>query len=105
MKRVFEYLQSFTVVVLVLAAISGVSYHAFRDDGWVENVTGKIWSLEMQYPMIAIPATIAAILVFKMWHRERQARGRHHQLPNIVIYVLMAVGLYFIVQYFVRGSI
>ena len=105
MKHVFVYLQSFVVVVLVMAAIFGMSYHAFRDDGWLEKVTGHILSLEMQYPLIAIPATVAAILVFRMWRRERLARGRHSQLPNIVIYLLMAVGLYFIGQFFVRGSL
>lgn len=105
MKRVFEYLQSLAVVVLILAAMLGVSYHAFRDNGWLEGVTGKIWSLEIRYPVIAIPATIAAILFFRMWRHQRLARGHHSRLPDFVIYALMAVGLYFLVRFGRYGSL
>lgn len=105
MKRTFEFLLSLTVVVLVLAAMLGMSYHAFRDNGWLEGLTGKIWSLEIQYPVIAIPATIGAILLFRMWRHQRLARGRHSRLPDIVIYALMAVGVYFLVRFGLYGSL
>ncbi len=105
MKRVFEYLQSLTVVVLILAAMLGMSYHAFRDNGWLASFTGKLWTIEMQYPVIAIPATIAAILLFRMWRHQRLARGRHSQMPDILVYVLMAVGLYFLIRYTMYGSL
>lgn len=105
MKRVFEYLQSLTVVVLILAAMLGISYHTFRDNGWLEALTGKIWSLEMQYPVIAIPATIGAFLLFKLWRHQRLARGRHSRLPDIVVYALMAVGVYFLIRYGRYGSL
>jgi hypothetical protein len=104
-KRAFEYLQSLVVVVLVMAAIAGMSYYAFRDEGWVEKLTGNIWSLEMQYPLIAIPTSIATILLFRMWRHHRLRHGRYRQLPNIVIYALMAVGLYFVGRFVVHGSL
>ncbi len=105
MKRVFEYLQSLTVVVLILAAMLGMSYHVFRDNGWLQLLTGRLWTLEIQYPVIAIPSTIAAIVLFRLWRHHRLARGRHSQMPDILIYVLMAVGLYFFIQYMMHGSL
>jgi hypothetical protein len=98
-------LESFIVILLVLAGIAGLSYNAFREDGFIEEALGNIWSLETQYPLIAVPTTIAAIVLFNMWRNDTVARNRKSKLPDILLYMLMACGAYFIAQYAMNGTI
>ncbi|MBM3359258.1 MAG: hypothetical protein FJY54_16220 [Betaproteobacteria bacterium] len=95
MKQVVDYIQSFIVVGLVLFGIAGLSYHSFRDEGWIESALGDIWELHVQYPLIAVPVTVGACILAKMWHEQRLSSGRLSKLPDIFIYALMAAGAYF----------
>lgn len=103
MKSFLEYIESFVVILLVLAGIAGFSYNAFREDGWIESALGNIWSLETQYPLIAVPVTVAAIVLFNMWRTDSVARGQRSRLPNLLLYLLMAAGAYFISQFALNG--
>lgn len=105
MKQVVEYLESFAMIGLVLAGIGGISYHLFKEEGWIEMALGNILDIHVQYPLIAIPLTIAAILLGKMWRDNRLARGRHSKIPDLFIYGLMAAGVYFIGYYAIYGSL
>ena len=60
MKQFLEYAESFAVIVIVLFGITGISYHLFRDDGWIEAVAGYVWDVSVQYPLIALPVIVAA---------------------------------------------
>lgn len=105
MKQVLEYLESFAVIGLVLAGIGGISYYMFKEDGWIESAVGNIWEVQVQYPLIAIPVTVAAIVLGIMWRDNNITRGRYTKLPDIIIYGLMAAGVYFIGYYASHGSI
>ncbi len=91
--------------MLVLAGIGGISFHLFRDDGWLEMIFGNIFELHVQYPLIAIPVTFAAIILIRMWRENRLAHGRLQHLPNIFIYTLMALGVYFIGYFWINGTL
>ena len=105
LKQILEYIESFATVVLVLAGIGGLSYHMFRDDGWLEMLFGNIFELHIQYPLIAIPVTFAAIILIRMWRQNLLAHGKLKQLPNIFIYTLMALGVYFIGYFWINGRL
>ncbi len=105
LKQILEYIESFATVILVLAGIGGISFHIFRDDGWLEMAFGNIFELHIQYPLIAIPVTFAAIILIRMWRENRLAHGRLKQLPNIFIYTLMATGVYFIGYFWINGRL
>ena len=105
LKTILEYIESFATVVLVLAGISGISWHLFRDDGWLEMAFGNIFEVHIQYPLIAIPVTFAAIIMLRMWRENRLSRGRLQELPNIFIYTLMALGVYFIGYFWIHGTL
>lgn len=105
LKKTLEYIESFATVMLVLAAILGISYHMFRDDGWLEMLFGNIFELQVQYPLIAVPVTLAAIILIRMWRENRLAKGRLRELPDIFIYFLMALGVYFIGYFWIYGSL
>lgn len=105
LKNILEYIESFATVMLVLAGIGGISWHLFRDDGWLEMAFGNIFELHIQYPLIAIPVTFAAFILLRMWRENRLAHGRLKELPNIFIYTLMALGVYFIGYFWIHGRL
>lgn len=77
----------------------------FRDDGWLEMIFGNIFELQVQYPLIAIPVTFAAIFLIRMWRENRLAKGRLRELPDIFIYFLMALGVYFLGYMYIYGRL
>ena len=105
MKNLTEYMQSFTVIGLVLFGITGFSYHLFKDDGWVELLVGNLWDASVQYPLIVIPIVVAAVFLGKMWSEGRTPMGRTSKVPNAFIYALMAAGAVFIGRWFLYGTL
>jgi hypothetical protein len=104
-KEFLEYVQSFTVIGLVLFGIGGFSYHLFRDEGWVEAVIGNVWDVGVQYPLITIPVIIAALFLGRMWSQQRLIHGRTSKVPDLFIYALMAAGVVFIGRWFMYGTL
>jgi hypothetical protein len=104
-KEILEYVQSFTVIGLVLFGIGGFSYHLFRDEGWVEAIIGNVWDVGVEYPLITIPVIIAAVFLGKLWSKSRTPMGRTSKVPDLFIYALMAAGVVFIGRWFVYGTL
>jgi len=105
LKRYLDFLYSFVVIVLVLSGLGGISFNLFRDDGLIETLFGNIWEIHIQYPLIAIPVTIGAVILGAMWRDNRIARGQRSNLPTYVLYMLMAAGAYYLYQYFTYGTL
>ncbi|MGH8703138.1 MAG: hypothetical protein ACREVR_18450 [Burkholderiales bacterium] len=105
MKQFLEYVESFAVIILVLFGITGFSFHLFKDDGWIEAVVGNLWDVSVQYPIIALPVIVAAVVLSKTWNQARLAHGYVSKLPDFAIYALMAAGAVFIVRYFWFGNL
>jgi len=103
--QTLNYLQSFGTIILVLFGISGISYHCFRDDGWIESAVGNLWGATIQYPLIAIPIIIGAIFLGKSWNQSRLTHGRTSKLPDLVINAFMIAGVVFIVRWFMYGTL
>jgi hypothetical protein len=103
-KQYLEYIQSLAVIILVLSAIGGISYHLFRHGGWIETAIGTAWDAGVRYPLIAVPVILGAFVLGKMWRDNRLAHGYQSRLPDYLIYVLMAAGAYYIGHFFVRGT-
>ena len=104
-KQIFEYIQSFTVIGLVIMGIGGVAYNMFKENGWLGTILGSIWSAQLQHPAIAIPVTIAVLVIGKLWINHNRATGHTSKLPDMLIYVVMGAGAYFIWQLVVNGSL
>jgi len=102
-KQVFEYIQSFVTIGLLLAGLGGVAWHLFKEDGWLGKILGKIWAVQMQNPLIAIPLTLAVLFIGKLWYDHNRAKGYTSKLPDVLIYVIMAAGVYFIYEFIAQG--
>lgn len=99
MKQIIEYVGSFLTIALLLAGIGGVAYHMFKEGGWVGTILGTFVDFQMGNPVIAVPVTLAVLFLGKLWFDNNRAKGHTSQLPNIVVYAIMAAGAYFIWQF------
>jgi hypothetical protein len=104
LKQYLEFAESFAVIALVLAGLSGLSFHLFKDEGWIEELVGDIWEIHVQYPLIAIPLTVGAIVLGNMWRENRIGKGELSKLPNYFLYLLMATGAFFISRVALYGT-
>jgi len=104
LKQIVEYVQSFVTIALLLAGIGGVAWHMFKENGWFRTFLGKVWDIQMQHPVIAIPLTIAVLFIGKLWYDHNRAKGYTSKLPDILIYVIMAAGVYFIYEFITQVS-
>ena len=86
--------------VLGVSVDSHFSHHAWRNTPVDKGGIGAI-----QYPLIAVPVTFAAFILLRMWRENRLAHGRLKELPNIFIYTLMALGVYFIGYFWIHGRL
>jgi hypothetical protein len=104
-KKIFDSITTFGTVILILAGIGGVAYNMFRENGWLGTILGKVWSAQMEHPAVAIPVTIGVAFLGKMWYDHNRAKGHTSKLPDVLIYVIMAAGVYFIWRFFSQGSL
>jgi len=106
LKLIRDFLESFVIVVLVIAGIAGILYHVFRQAGWGTVIVDRALELYFLHPAPMISATIVAIVAVVFWHERRAATGKYNKkFPTYVLYVLVAVGVYFIGRYAVRGTL
>lgn len=106
MKLIRDFLESFVIVMLVIAGIGGLLYHTFRQAGWGKAVLDKAFELYLLHPGVMIPATIVAVIVGAVWYDHRIAHGKlNKKFASYVLYALMACGVYFIGRYALRGSL
>ena len=104
MKQIVDYVVSFLTISLVLVGIGGVFYNMFRDGGWVSSVFGKFIDLQMENPVVAIPVTIAVVVIGKMWRDRQVEHGKTSKMPDIFVYVIMAAGLFYVWRFYETGS-
>jgi hypothetical protein len=106
LKLIRDFLESFVIVVLVIAGIGGILYHLFRQAGWGKVFVDKTLELYFLHPTPMISATVVAVVAGVLWHERRNATGKYNKkFPTYVLYVLMAVGAYFIGRYAIRGTL
>jgi hypothetical protein len=105
LKRLVEYLESFVVVGLVLAGVGGISYSVFRDGGWMERFFGNLWTVGTGNLIVAATVLIAAVSLFKLWHGSTPIHTKTSIIPNLVLYALMAAGVYFVGRYAITGTV
>jgi hypothetical protein len=103
-KQIYEYIYSFVTIGLVLAGIGGVAYNAFREGGWLGILFSKFVDVQLENPLIAIPVTIGAVVIGKMWRDNQIAKGRTSKLPDVFVYVIMAAGAFYLWRFFSTGS-
>lgn len=91
-----KFLLSLASIALTLAGVAGLAYRIFSPGGWLTNAFGQIWTLEMHYLVMGLPVAIGGVVLFK--HVSAEARASD-LLGTVLMYLLMAYGLYTIVEF------
>lgn len=80
---------------LLLAGLGmiGLGVHLFRDDGWLAQGLSKVF--ESTTTMLAIPVGILLIYLANRWLTAPE-RGELSSRGNIPLYIMMAIGGYFV---------
>jgi hypothetical protein len=103
LKQFIAVVESLVTIVLVLAGVIGISYRSFRDGGWFMQGFGKVVDAYVSYPLAALAATVALYFVYRAG-RLNFTQGRGGKRFDLVVYGLMAAGIYFIAHYVINGS-
>jgi hypothetical protein len=104
-KQIFDIVQSFVMMALVLAGILGLIYRTVKEEGWFGTVVDKTWNAIVDHPLVTIPLLIAAAVIGKLWHGHQVEKGYTSKLPNFFLYGVMAAGVYFIWHFISTGTI
>lgn len=89
-----KFAESFACSVLVLAGIAGLAFHLFEPGGWLIQALGGAWTLETHYGFMTIPVIGAAIWIGHKWFSGMFEKG--DVAGNVMLFALMAAGLFFI---------
>jgi len=103
-KQIFAYINSFVIIGLVFAGIGGIAYNMFKEGGWLGALFGKFMDAQLENPLVAIPITIGVVFIGKMWRDRQVAKGYTSRLPDVLIYIIMAAGVYYLWRFYSTGS-
>ena len=105
MKQIYEMVQSFLMMGLVVAGIVGLVYRTIKEEGWLGTVVDRTWNAVVDHPTVMIPLLIAAAVIGKLWHGHQVEKGYTSKLPNFFLYCVMTAGLYFVWHLVTTGSL
>ena len=104
MKGILKEIWSYFCFALVLIGLIGLSWSAFGENGWIERLWGVAWDVEMRHPILAIPVIGGTALLAWLFMRGGLNPGKTSRLADLLVYVTMLSGAYFLFQYFRSGA-
>lgn len=105
MKNLITTLGTVFVGVLILLGIGGMAYHLIRDDGWISQGLGALWRAQYQAPVITIILIVAAIFVGRMLYTAQIGEKRESKIPDLILYLFIATGIFFLGRLILTGEI
>ena len=88
-------------MILMVAGIIGIAFEMFRDNGWLSNLLGKLF--ESTTSMLLIP-----VIIFALWLLNRLIstpnKSETKRSGDIPMYIMMAIGVYYLFRFFTTGS-
>ena len=96
---------SFLVGALVLLGIGGLTYHLFREGGWVSRLLGTLWEAQFNAPVITAIMIVAAIFVFRHLHAAQIGGTKDSRIPDFVLFAFIATGIFFLGRLVTGGHI
>lgn len=100
MKQILKEIWSYFCFALVLVGLIGLSWSAFGEKGWIERLWGVAWDVEMRHPILALPVMGGTALLVWLFMRGGLEPGKTSRLADLLVYVTMLSGAYFLFQYF-----
>jgi hypothetical protein len=88
---------TFVVFVLVVTGLTGIDYNLFREVGWIESV--------FSHPLVLLFVIVGAVILGVMWSRDTKTELRSQVVPNLLFYLMVAAGVYFIGHLAITGTL
>lgn len=106
MKQFLAFLESFVIVMLVVAGLVGLSNSLLRAGGWFDSFLD--WLAPVVFTNVTASIIIGglALITFAWWHDRHVAKGTYNRrIPTAVLFILMAAGVYYIGRYAILGTL
>lgn len=94
-------LVSIASFLLMLMGILGLGIEFFKDGGWFKTMISKLF--ESTTSMLMIPLIIAAAWWFNRW-TSAPSKTETSKAGNIPMYMMMAIGAYYLIRYLLTGG-
>lgn len=105
MKQFYAFLESFVIVILVVAGLAGLANNFLRAGGWFDSFLDWLAPVVFTNMTASIVIGGLALVSFAWWHDRHVAKGVYNKkIPTVVLFVLMAAGVYYIGRYAILGS-
>ena len=86
---------------LVLAGIIGIALEMFRENGWLSKLLGKLF--ESTTTMMFIPVIIFVLWLLNRWISSPN-KSETKKSGYFPMYIMMAVGVYYLFRLYSTGS-
>lgn len=106
MKQFFAFLESFVIVMLVVAGLVGLSNSLLRAGGWFDEFLE--WLAPIFFTNVTASLIIGgiALVAFAWWHDRRVSKGVYNRkIPTAVLAILMIAGVYYVGRYAIVGTL
>ena len=88
-------------IVLILIGLAGIAMELFKENGWLKSAFK--WTFDSSTHMMAIP-----VIIFVLWllnyKMSSNAKGEKKKSGDLPMYVMIAIGLYYVFQLVSTGS-
>lgn len=89
---------------LLLCGLIGLSVQLFREKGWLHQALRGLMNAESTTLVVTLPVALLVFLAVKSWLTS-QDREKSSLAADAMLYVMMAVGAWFIYSYLANGDI
>ena len=106
LKQFYAFLESFVIVVLVVAGLVGIFHSALRAGGWLDSSFDYLAPIVFTNVTTSVIVGGIALIAFAWWHDRHVTKGVYNKrIPTVVMFALMAAGVYYIGRYAIVGSL
>jgi hypothetical protein len=89
-------------LILMLTGLAGIAMEFFKEGGWLK--TALSWLFDTTTHMMFIP-----VIIFALWMMNRMMSsanpGESKKAGNLPMYIMMAIGAFYLFQFVTTGSL
>ena len=89
-------------IVLMLVGIAGIAMEFFKENGWLKIALK--WIFETTTHMMVVPVIIFLLWLFNHWISSN-AKNEQKKSGDLPMYIMMAIGLFYVFQFISTGSL
>ena len=94
-----EDIWSYLAFALMLIGISGLSWDIFQEDGLAKRFLGAVWEAEVRNPVLFTPIILGGVFLVVVFFRGGFKVGQGNPFSDLLVYALMAAGVYYTYQF------